>query len=267
MRKSASASAPAPVVSVGAMTAIVADDEQLAREELTFLLGQTGEVEVIGTASNGLEAVELIEKLEPDLAFLDIQMPGLDGLGVLRRLRESQIELPHVIFSTAWDQFAVEAFRLEALDYLLKPVERDRLDETLLRARRAVAEKTAADTQSAPPSRSGAVSRLLVRSGTRNLVIDPRELIYATISGGVITLATTGAEGQSNFRTLEELQSTLNPEIFWRAHRSWVVNLNRIREVTPWFKSTYQLRMDDKKGTEIPVSRGQSRQLREMLNL
>ena len=98
-------------------------------------------------------------------------------------------------------------------------------------------------------------------------MIDPQELIYATISGGVITLATTGAEGQSNFRTLEELQSTLNPEIFWRAHRSWVVNLNRIREVTPWFKSTYQLRMDDKKGTEIPVSRGQSRQLREMLNL
>ena len=249
-----------------AMTAIVADDEQLAREELTFLLGQTGEVEVIGTASNGLEAVEMIEKLEPDLAFLDIQMPGLDGLGVLRRLRESQIELPHVIFSTAWDQFAVEAFRLEALDYLLKPVERDRLDETLLRARRTVTEKTNAETQPAVP-RSGVVSRLLVRSGTRNLVIDPRELIYATISGGVITLATTGADGQSNFRTLEELQSTLNPEIFWRAHRSWVVNLNRIREVTPWFKSTYQLRMDDKKGTEIPVSRAQSRQLREMLNL
>ena len=266
MRKSASASAPATAASAPAMTAIVADDEQLAREELTFLLGQTGEVEVIGTASNGLEAMELIERLEPDLAFLDIQMPGLDGLGVLRRLRESQIELPHVIFSTAWDQFAVEAFRLEALDYLLKPVERDRLDETLLRARRTVTEKTDTDASPVVP-RGGVNSRLLVRSGTRNLVIDPQELIYATISGGVITLATTGAEGQSNFRTLEELQSTLNPEVFWRAHRSWVVNLNRIREVTPWFKSTYQLRMDDKKGTEIPVSRAQSRQLREMLNL
>lgn len=267
MRKSASASAPANAAGSAMMSAIVADDEQLAREELSFLLGQTGEVEVIATASNGLEAVELIEKLEPDLIFLDIQMPGLDGLGVVRRLRESQIELPHVIFSTAWDQFAVEAFRLDAMDYLLKPVERERLVETLARARRALLDKAPTDASPVTATRNAAPSRLLVRSGTRNLIIDPRELIYATISGGVITLIATGTEGQSSFRTLEELQSALNPDIFWRAHRSWLVNLNRIREVTPWFKSTYQLRMDDKKGTEIPVSRAQSRQLREMLNL
>ena len=267
MRKSASASAPANATGLAMMSAIVADDEQLAREELSFLLGQTGEVEVIATASNGLEAVELIEKLEPDLVFLDIQMPGLDGLGVVRRLRERQIELPHFIFSTAWDQFAVEAFRLDAMDYLLKPVERERLDETLVRARRALLDKAPTDASPVTAIRIAGPSRLLVRSGTRNLIIDPQELIYATISGGVITLMATGTEGQSSFRTLEELQSALNPDIFWRAHRSWVVNLNRIREVTPWFKSTYQLRMDDKKGTEIPVSRAQSRQLRDMLNL
>jgi two-component system LytT family response regulator/two-component system response regulator LytT len=259
MRKSGSAS--------GSISTIVADDEQLARDELTFLLEQFEDIEVIATASNGLEAFDLIEKLEPDLAFLDIQMPGLDGLGVVRKLRETQIEAPHIIFSTAWDQFAVEAFRLDVMDYVLKPVEKDRLAESLGRARKALGERVpeAAPSETAP--RSLPATRMVVRSGTRNLVIDPQDLIYATISGGVITLVAHGAEGQCNFRTLEELQVALNPDVFWRAHRSWLVNLNKIREVTPWFKSTYQLKMDDKKSTEIPVSRTQSRRLREMLNL
>ena len=118
------------------MSAIIADDEPLARDELRFLLDEIGDVEVVGTASNGLEALELIDKLDPALAFLDIQMPGLDGLGVVRHLRENQIDPPHIIFSTAFDQFAVEAFRLEAMDYLLKPVDRERLAATLARARR-----------------------------------------------------------------------------------------------------------------------------------
>jgi two-component system LytT family response regulator/two-component system response regulator LytT len=259
MRKSGSASS--------SISTIVADDEQLARDELTFLLEQFEDIEVIATASNGLEAFDLIEKLEPDLAFLDIQMPGLDGLGVVRKLRESQIEPPHIIFSTAWDQFAVEAFRLDVMDYVLKPVEKDRLAESLGRARKALGERTAEYVPNEIASRSLPATRMVVRSGTRNLVIDPQDLIYATISGGVITLVTNGAEGQSSFRTLEELQAALNPDVFWRAHRSWLVNLNKVREVTPWFKSTYQLKMDDKKSTEIPVSRTQSRRLREMLNL
>src|ERR1035438_5251073 len=113
------------------MSAIVADDEPLARDELRFLLDEIGDVEVIGTAANGLEAVELIKKLDPMLAFLDIQMPGLDGLGVVRRLKEGGVPLPHIVFSTAYEQFAVEAFRLEAMDYLTKPVERERLEETI----------------------------------------------------------------------------------------------------------------------------------------
>jgi two-component system response regulator LytT len=254
------------------MSAIIADDEILAREELRFLLEEAGDVEVIGTAANGLEAVELIRKLDPALAFLDIQMPGLDGLSVVRRLKEQQIELPHIIFSTAWDQFAVEAFRLRATDYLLKPVERDRLEETLERARRLVADRIteeAAPVSAAPLSapRAAVFNRLLVRNGARNMIVDPQELIYATIDSGVITLVTTEVEGQSSFRTLEELQAALDPDLFWRAHRSFVVNVNRIREVVPWFKSTYQLKMDDRKASEIPVSRMQSKRLREMLNL
>jgi two-component system response regulator LytT len=249
------------------MSAIIADDEELARAELRFLLEETDDVEVVGVASNGLEAVELIRKLDPALAFLDIQMPGLDGLSVLRKLREQDIEPPHVIFSTAWDQFAVEAFRLEAMDFILKPVERERLAETLERARRLVADRITDPPPVAASARPSSFNRLLVRNGARNMIVDPQELIYATIDSGVITLTTTQMEGQSTFRTLEELQAALDPDLFWRAHRSYVVNVNRIREVVPWFKSSYQLKMDDKKNSEVPVSRMQSKRLREMLNL
>src|SRR5690349_23510948 len=120
---------------------IVVDDEQLACGELSYLLKDFPEVEVIATGSNGLEAVELVQKLEPEIVFLDVHMPGLDGMGVIRRLREKGCELPYFIFVTAYDQYAVEAFRLEALDYLLKPVDRLRLAETIERARRFIQEK------------------------------------------------------------------------------------------------------------------------------
>jgi two-component system response regulator LytT len=218
-----------------------------------------------GTASNGLEALDLIEKLDPALAFLDIQMPGLDGLGVVRRLRENQIDPPHIIFSTAFDQFAVEAFKLEAMDYLLKPVDRERLAATLARARRAVADRL---TEPVVPGR-----RASLRS--RNCCCGAARAIWSSAGGTRLRddrqrrdhAGGARREGQSNFRTIEELQAALDPDMFWRAHRSYLVNVNRIREVVPWFKSTYQLRMDDKKASEIPVSRLQSRKLREMLNL
>ncbi len=264
------------------LTAVLVDDEQLAREELTYLLREFPEIEIIGTGRNGLEAVDLILKFEPDLAFLDIQMPGLDGLGVARRLKESDAELPHFIFATAYDEYAVEAFRINAMDYLLKPVERERLAETIERAKRALQERQKAGsaaamggmmdassgTAVAQPVRSAPQrTKLLVRSQNRNFIVDSQDLIYATIDDGIITLATANLEGQSNYRTIEELQASLDGETFWRVHRSYLVNINRIKEVVPWFKSSYQLRMDDKKHTEIPVSRMQTRRLRDLLKL
>lgn len=247
------------------LSAIIADDEQLARDELKFLLTEIGDVEVIATATNGLDALDLIQKLDPAVAFLDIQMPGLDGLGVVRRLKDGGIDLPHIVFSTAYEQHAIEAFRLEAMDYILKPVDKERLEETIERARRLVGDRVIEPVTLAP--RPATFTKLVVRSGTRNLIVDPQELIYATIDDGVITVVTSQAEGQSNYRTLEELQAALDPELFWRAHRSYVVNVNKIREVVPWFKSTYKLKMDDRKTSEIPVSRMQSRRLRDMWNL
>lgn len=250
--------------------AVIIDDEPLACDELAFLLKDFPEIEVMATGHNGLEALALIEKLEPDIAFLDVQMPGLDGLGVVRKLRERQPEyLPYFIFSTAFEQYAVEAFRLEALDYILKPVDKARLAETIERASRSIEERASEPEASPahPPKSSGQRSKLLVRSGTRNLIVDAQDLIYATIDNGVITLVTANVEGLSNYKTLEELQANLDPEMFWRTHRSYVVNIHQIREVLSWFKAGYQIRMGDKKGTEIPVSRVQTRRLRELLKL
>jgi len=258
---------------ISAISAIVVDDERPACDELVYLLKQFVDVEVLATAHNGLEAVKLIEDLDPDVVFLDVQMPGLDGLGVIQKLTEKEIPLPHFILATAYDQYAVEAFKWGAMDYLLKPVEQDRLAVTLERARKAITEKASAAAISAPAipapesSRAPQRTKLLVKSAGRNLIVDAQDVIYATIDDGVITLVASNVEGESNYRTIEELQSNLDPDIFWRVHRSFLVNINRIREVIPWFKSSFQLRMDDRKHTEIPVSRVQTKRLRALLKL
>jgi two-component system LytT family response regulator/two-component system response regulator LytT len=248
---------------------IIVDDEQLARDELSFLLKEFPDIEVIGTGRNGLEALRLIEKLEPDVAFLDVQMPGLDGLGVIRKARELGLRLPHFVLATAFDQYAVEAFRQEALDYLLKPVEKTRLSETIDRVRRSFEDREKSEAAEPATAARNLPQRvkLLVRSANRSFIVDAQDVVYATIDSGVITMVTTTVEGLSNYHTLEELQSNLDPEIFWRVHRSYLVNINRIKEVIPWFKSSYQIRMDDKKQTEIPVSRVQTKRLRALLKL
>jgi len=249
------------------LTTLIVDDESLACEELAYLLRDFPEIEVAATGRNGLEAVDLILKLEPDLVFLDVQMPGLDGMGVVRQLRERGADLPHFIFVTAYDQYAIEAFRVEALDYLLKPVDKGRLAESIERAKRLVLERDQKAEAEPAPRLTPQRTKLLVRSQNRNFIVDAQEVIYATIDSGLITIVTAHLEGQSNYRTLEDLQANLDRDTFWRVHRSFLINVNRIREVVPWFKSSFQLRMDDKKNTEIPVSRVQTKRLRELLKL
>jgi len=247
------------------ITTVLVDDERLAREELEFLLREHAEVEIAAVVENGLQALEVIQKIEPDLVFLDVQMPGLDGLGIIRRLQEKAIPLPYFVMATAYDQYAIEAFRLEAVDYLLKPIEKSRLALTLSRVKRYLAEHPPAAL--ATPIIGNPRSKLVLRSQNRNLLIDVDDLIYATIQDGLISIFAEGAEGESTYKTIEELQGDLNPEQFWRVHRSFLVNLNQIAEVIPWFHSSLMLRMADKKNTEVPVSRAQSKRLRAYLKM
>ncbi len=263
---------------ISTISTVVVDDELLARDELLFLLRDFADIEVIATAENGLDAVNLIENSEPDLVFLDVEMPGLDGIGVIRRLREKNATLPYFVMATAYESYAVEAFHQEATDYLLKPIEKERLAQTIERARRvvaernrvaeaAVAEMAIAETNETSRPTAPQRAKILVRKEGRHYIIDAQEIIYARIDDGVISVVAAGVEGETNYATMEELQSSLDAEQFWRVHRSWLVNINRIREVIPWFKSTFQLKMDDKRQTEVPVSRVQTKRLRTLLKL
>jgi two-component system response regulator LytT len=250
------------------ISTLLVDDEKLASEELTYLLKEFADVEIVATASNGLEALKLIEDVEPELVFMDVQMPGLDGMGVIRKLKEKDIPLPYFVMATAYDQYAVEAFRWEALDYLLKPVEKDRLAMAIERARKAIAEKNKTPApELAAPKPTLQRTKLLIKNNHRNFIVDAQDVVYATIEDGLITVIATNLEGQSNYRTIEELQSNLDPDMFWRVHRSYLVNIHRIKEVIPWFKSSFQLKMDDKKQSEVPVSRVQTKRLRALLKL
>ncbi len=255
------------------ISALIVDDEQPARDELAFLVKDFPEVEIVGQGKNGLEAVSLIRELNPQLVFLDVQMPGLDGFGVIKRLLEKKARLPHFIFATAYDHYAVQAFEVNALDYLLKPIARSRLEKALAKVRRVIEsaepthEKLDRLVQMVEERPVPQKSKVVIKSGGRLYLVASDDIIYASIEDGVISIVTKDLEGQSNFRTVEELQNNLDPNTFWRAHRSFLVNINRIKEVVPWFKSSYQLKMDDRKQTEIPVSRAQTRKLRELLNL
>ncbi|HZP02909.1 MAG TPA: LytTR family DNA-binding domain-containing protein [Terriglobia bacterium] len=257
------------------LTALIVDDEQPARDELAFLLEDIPEVEVVGQGKNGLEAVSLIRDLEPQLVFLDVQMPGLDGFGVIKKVLDRNLRLPCFVFVTAYDQYAVQAFEVNALDYLLKPIAKPRLEKAIAKVRRIVESAETASEKldrlvqmvEERPLSAPQKNKIVVKSGGRLILVDADDIIYASIQDGVISVVARDLEGVSNFRTVEELQTNLDPKTFWRVHRSYLVNINRIKEVVPWFKSSYQLKMDDRKQTEIPVSRAQTRKLREFLNL
>jgi two-component system, LytTR family, response regulator LytT len=295
------------------LTALIIDDEPLARQELQYLLDAAGDVSVLAQGNNGIDAVDLIRTHKPDVIFLDVRMPGLDGFAVLKKVLalDRKTKLPQVVFATAFDQYAVKAFEVNAVDYLLKPFDSKRVQRTLEKVRQRatneneptemaangeavtgrVSSRVAGaeakldallrmvEEQAAMVSGSGATTtnatglglarsgKVVVRAQSRLLLVDQKDLCFATIEEGRISVVTKALEGDSNCRTLEELTDQLDPEQFWRIHRSFVVNIQHIREVVPWFKSSYQLRMDDRKQTEVPVSRSQTKRLRELFNL
>lgn len=258
---------------------VLVDDEQLARDELGYLLGQAEGVDIVGQAGDGIDALATIERLHPDLVFLDVQMPGLTGFEVARRLLDRHPT--HIIFVTAFDQHAIEAFEVNAVDYLLKPVDSSRLEIALQRARRRIAAERQAtgETTSSMAAdqlekivqlvseRQSRRERLAIKVGERFLLVHADDILYASLADESITVATSQHQGTSSYRTLDELQARLDPSVFWRVHRSHLVNINKIKEIVPWFSRNYILKMKDEKATEIPVSRTQTRRLREYLKL
>lgn len=261
---------------MAALRVLVVDDEQLAREELCFLLGQVGGVEILAEAADGVGALRLAGELRPDVLFLDVQMPGLNGFEVARRLMEAEV-LPQLVFVTAFDQYAIDAFSVNAVDYLLKPVDAERLEQTLERVRRRQASEQAARLSLAPEdlervidavqARRGRRDQLAIRVNERFVLVQADEVIHASVVDEAIVVVTNLVSGTSNYRTLDELQTRLDPAVFWRVHRSHLVNITKIKEIVPWFSRNYLLKMKDSKATEIPVSRSQTRRLREYLQL
>ena len=256
---------------------VIVDDELLAREELCYLLEQVGGVDVVAQAGDGVEALDVIADSEPDLVLLDVQMPGLTGFEVARRLLQAGAD-PQIVFVTAFDRHAIEAFEVNAVDYLLKPVETDRLGTAVDRVRRRIQSHRSA---AAPAASTAELERLLhrlagrperreqlaVKVADRFLLVHSEDVIHASVEDDVITVVTNSLSGTSNYRTLDELQARLDPAVFWRVHRSHLVNINKIKEIVPWFSRNFLLKMKDAKGTEIPVSRSQTKRLREYLRL
>jgi two-component system, LytTR family, response regulator LytT len=253
---------------------VVVDDERLTREELCFLLSRIDGVEVVAQAEDGVAALAVIAEQTPDLVMLDVQMPGLTGFEVARRLLLGGTDA-HLVFVTAYDQHAIEAFDVNAVDYLLKPVEADRLQMAVDRVRKRL------QSERGHQAAGGGLDRVLqllgdrqnrreqlaVKVGDRFLLLQTDEVVHASVEDDVITVVTNSLSGTSNYRTLDELQARLDPEVFWRVHRSHLVNINKIREIVPWFSRNFILKMKDAKGSEIPVSRAQTRRLREYLRL
>jgi two-component system, LytTR family, response regulator LytT len=254
---------------------IIVDDEKPAREELAYLLKGFPEINVIGQGRNGVDAVNLIKEHSPDLVFLDVQMPGLDGFGVLKKLVERKMKVPHVVFATAFDHYAVQAFDVNAVDYVLKPFDKARISKAIHKARKEIEAQTSPTerleqlvTQLGSSKQSSTQPvKLLVKSQQRLLLVNGEDLIWASIQEGDITVMTKDVEGTSNYRTLEELSAALDSDSLWRPHRSFLVNIHHIKEVVPWFKSSFMLKMSDKKQTEIPVSRSQIKRMRELFKL
>ena len=259
-----------------ALRVLIADDERLARNELCFQLERFDDIEVVEQAADGPEAVALAETLAPDLVLLDIQMPGLTGFEVARQLLDRKIS-SHVVFVTSFYQYAIEAFEVNAVDYLLKPVDPARLSRTIQRVRRLVATGNPTNGTTANSAlermvryvaeRQSHRERLALKMSERFLLVQTEDIVYASLADEVITVVTTAVTGTSNYRTLDELHSHLDPTVFWRVHRSHLVNINKVKEIVPWVSRNYLLRMQDEKGTEIPVSRAQTKRLRQHLSL
>lgn len=250
---------------------VIADDERPARQFLKNLLESFDDAEIVGEAENGAEAIELIESAKPDLALLDLQMPEVSGLEVVKLVRKSA--LPLVAFVTAYDEFAVQAFELNAVDYLLKPVEKSRLRETLNRAQERLEQNDFRERESSNLKAAAAVyeetaapqfiERIPIRARDEIILLPVREIISIVADGELLYITTARNERHTINYRLKDLEMKLNPEKFVRLSRGSLANLEMIARISPMPGGTYTVTL--KNSQQLPVSRLQSRILREQL--
>jgi two-component system LytT family response regulator len=247
---------------------LIVDDEDLARRRLQRLLAAFPDLQIVGEAADGAAAVTQIETAQPDLVFLDVQLPDLDGFGVLRAVETPR--LPLVIFVTAFDQYAVNAFEVSAVDYLLKPIHRQRLAQAVTKARAQLAQP---ETASAPLTQllqqvqrpaAGYLQRLPVRSQQRILILPVEQITALRVEHGVVCAATAEGEFWTKHTALTELEAVLDPAIFHRVHRQVLVNLNHVREINAFDNYTARLTLTG--GQQVNVSRNHLPELRRVLN-
>jgi DNA-binding LytR/AlgR family response regulator len=246
--------------------ALIIDDEKLARDRLAGFLAQLDDVAVVGQAADGVEALGLIEAERPDLVFLDVQMPGMDGFEVLKALRTPR---PHVVFATAYDEYAIRAFEVGAVDYLLKPFARARVEEAVGRARARLGNERNEPDWDALLRRleerhTVHVSQVPVHSGKRILIVPVADVLWFGVEYRLVYAHTHERAYMTNY-TLRELEERLDPALFFRAHKSSLVNLRHVKEIVPWFGGRYKLVMRDGAGSEVALSRAQARELRARL--
>jgi len=243
---------------------LVVDDEPLARRGIHARLGRMADVEIVGECASGREAVDAIRGLSPDLVFLDVQMPGLDGFGVVEAVGAER--MPVVVFVTAYDQHALRAFEARALDYLLKPIDDERFEQAVARARARVAERRESAVgrrlAAAPAAPAAPLERILVRSGGRVLLVAADEVDWIEAAGDYLRLH-VGPARHLLRETMGALEARLDPRRFVRIHRSTIVNVSRIRELQPYFNREYVVLLRD--GTRLKLSRGYRERLELLL--
>jgi len=255
---------------------LVADDEALARDELLYLLKQEHDIDIVGEAANGEDALSKILQTEPDVIFLDIQMPKLDGLTLARKLIEMGFET-RIVFATAYDQHAIQAFEVNAVDYLLKPFEAERVKIAIERIRQV--KSTGTDdilkllnqlskekTSTQVPAPTIKLTKLVIQNEESLIFLDPNEILYIFREGREVHIQTEKRR-YSTKQTLQALEEKLTAYPFVRTHRGYLVNLNYAESLAPWFNGAYTLILKDPKKSQIPVSRAYLKNLKDILNI
>jgi DNA-binding LytR/AlgR family response regulator len=241
---------------------IIVDDEEPARLKVKQYLKDDAGVEIIGEADNGADAVKEIEAKKPDLVILDIQMPEMDGFEVVNALSKP----PLIIFATAYDQYAIKAFDIHSVDYLLKPFSKSRLKEALERAREYVRKDFEVNLENllkAVEKEKKFLTRISVRKGKRIIFLDVKDVVWIGAEETLNFVYTMNNRYLINY-TLAELEGQLDPKQFFRIHRSSLINLNEISEVIPWFAGQYKVVMKDRDKTELTLSRRRVKALKEI---